>query len=83
MDFQKMINDAKAKADANSDGKLSTDDLDGLAKQYGVDPKHLDGLKAKADANGDGKIDLEDVKSGFSNLDDIAGSLKDKMFGSK
>lgn len=45
--------------------------------------KMINDAKAKADANGDGKIDLEDVKSVFSNLGDIAGSLKDKMFGGK
>ena len=83
MDIQKIIADAQAKADANGDGKLSTEDLNHLAKEHGIDPKVLDGFKAKADANGDGRLGLEDIQAGVGNIGGMVEGLKDKFFGDK
>ena len=45
MDFQKLLTDAQAKADANGDSKLTADDIQALASQYGLDQSLVDGLK--------------------------------------
>ncbi len=74
-----VLSDLKAKADANGDGKLSKEDLEGLSNVLPTD--QLEQLKAKADANGDGKIDFEDVKKiDFSNVVDDA---KDALDGAR
>lgn len=83
MDIQKIINDAKSKADSNGDGKLSVEDLDDLAKKHGIDPKVLDGFKQKADANGDGRIGFDDIQSGAGQLGGMVNDLKGKLFGGK
>lgn len=90
MDVQKLLAGVQAKADANGDGKITVDDVQAFAGQYGVDQKLVDGLKAKADANGDGKVDLEDIKAATeqfhldqaaSEAQGVLGDLKDKLFG--
>ncbi len=90
MNFQQLLADAKAKADANGDGKLNADDLNALATQHGLDEDMLDSLKAKGDSNGDGKVDLQDIQDAASkfNIHDVAGGVagavndfKDRMFG--
>ena len=68
-----LLDDLKAKADVNGDGKLSIEDLEKL--KDGVNNDQLDELKKVADQNGDGKLDLEDVKS--FNFD----SVKEKLGG--
>ena len=83
MDIQKIITDAQTKADANGDGKLSTEDIDTLAEKHGIDSRVVDTLKAKADANGDGRLGVEDLQSGAAQLGDMATSFKDKLFGGK
>ena len=83
MNIQHMINDAKAQADANGDGKLTHDDLSALAEKHGIDQATTDSLTAKADANGDGKMDLEDLKAGLGNASGMLGDIKDRLFGSK
>ncbi|MGB4966745.1 MAG: hypothetical protein WBO35_00935 [Candidatus Saccharimonadales bacterium] len=71
-----VVDDIKAKMDANGDGKLNNDDLEDM-KQKGLDQDIVTQLKVRADQNGDGKVDLADLKA--VNLD-ISG-LKDKLFG--
>lgn len=91
MDFQKLLTDAQAKADANGDSKLTADDIQALASQYGLDQSLVDGLKEKGDVNGDGTVNIEDLKEAASqfNLGGVAeqaqgvlGDLKNKLFGS-
>lgn len=65
-------------ADANSDGKLSIDDLNGLKEQFPDQAGLLDKAKEIADQNGDGKLDLADVQE--LNLGDIAGQIG-SLFG--
>lgn len=55
-----FIDDLKAKADANGDGKLSKDDLESLKKED--NGSKIEQLKA-ADQNNDGKISFDDVKN--------------------
>lgn len=76
-----LLDDLKAKADANGDGKLTSADLEDLKKTYADQLPKLDELKAKADGNGDGKLDLADAKGAFANLGDSLSGLKDKLFG--
>jgi Ca2+-binding EF-hand superfamily protein len=71
-----VVDDIKAKMDANGDGKLNKDDLEDM-NQKGLDQDIVTQLKVRADQNGDGKVDLADLKA--VNLD-ISG-LKDKLFG--
>lgn len=56
-----LIDDLKAKADANGDGKLSKDDLESLKNED--NGSTIDQLKAVADQNNDGKINFDDVKN--------------------
>lgn len=72
MDF---INDLKAKVDANSDGKLSVDDLTHLKEQHPKQSQQIDELLKKADTNGDGKVD-------FADLQGLLGAVGG-MFGKK
>jgi uncharacterized protein (DUF2141 family) len=68
-----VFDELKAKADANGDGKLTTEDLKSLEGK--LPTEQLNGLKAKADANGDGKIDLSDL----GGLKDLGGNLGSKL----
>jgi hypothetical protein len=78
-----VLDDIKAKMDANDDGKLNKDDLEDL-KQKGLDQDIVTQLKVRADQNGDGKVDLADLKAvnlDMSSLREDIGGLKDKLFG--
>ena len=55
-----LIDDIKAKADQNGDGKISTADLESL--KNGNNNDQLDKLKDLADQNDDGKLNFDDVK---------------------
>ncbi len=94
MDIQKLIEDARAKADVNGDGKLTFDDLSELASKHGIDGKVVDDLKAKSDTNGDGKVDINDLQAGLGELKTTLGDaakdpagfvddLKNTLFGKK
>ena len=71
-----LLDDLKAKADANGDGKISKEDIEALKK--GNDDSMLDKLKDLADQNDDGKINFEDVKK--FDLGDTISDLKDTFF---
>lgn len=73
-----LLDELKAKADANGDGKIDAADLKSLEGK--VPTEKLDELKKKADANGDGKLDLSDVNGALGSLGDTLGGLKDKFF---
>lgn len=77
-----LLDDIKAKADLNGDGKVSVEDLEAL--KDGVNNDKVEQLKKIADQNGDDKIDVEDIKN--INLDDIVAKAKDtfgNLFGGK
>lgn len=77
-----LLDDIKAKADANGDGKLSVDDLTELKDKLPSDK--LDELRQLADQNDDGKINVEDLKN--FNIGDVLGNAKDSLgsiFGKK
>lgn len=77
-----LIEDIKAKIDANSDGKISVDDVKDLLP--GDADKFVQQLKEKADNNGDGKLSFDDIKSiDLSGVGDIFADVKDKLFGKK
>ncbi|HMS93240.1 MAG TPA: EF-hand domain-containing protein [Candidatus Saccharibacteria bacterium] len=70
-----LLDDLKAKADVNGDGKLSAEDLASLKDK--ISPEQFDQLKQLADRNDDGSINFDDVKSldlgGI--VDDIKGAV--------
>lgn len=70
-----LLDDLKAKADVNGDGKLSADDLAGLKDK--ISPDQFDQLKQLADRNDDGSINFDDVKNlDFGSVvDDIKGAV--------
>lgn len=72
-----IFDDLKAKADLNSDGKLSKEDIDSL-KEKGLTQDVIGKLKGLADQNDDGKINLDDIKnSGLTDLQDkLTGLFK-------
>ena len=72
-----LLDDLKAKADVNGDGKLSADDLAGLKDK--ISPDQFDQLKQLADQNDDGKLNLDDIKG--IDLDSIASDVKDRLGG--
>lgn len=72
-----LLDDLKAKADLNGDGKLSVEDLESL--KDGANNEQLDKLKGLADSNGDGKLDLEDAKN--IDLGNLANDVRDKLGG--
>ncbi len=72
-----LLDDLKAKADLNGDGKLSVEDLESL--KDGVNNDQLDQLKQFADQNGDGKLDFEDVKN--FDFGKVVDNVKDKLGG--
>lgn len=77
-----LIDDIKAKADQNGDGKLSADDLESL--KNGANNGQLDKLKDLADQNDDGKLGVDDIK-GFDfgkTISDAKDSLGG-LFGKK
>lgn len=68
-----LIEELKAKADANGDGKLDADDLNHFQEQHPEQREKVEQLKAKADTNGDGKVDFADVQGMFGALGDMFG----------
>ena len=56
-----LLDEIKSKADANGDGKLSQEDIEGL--QGSIPQDKFDQLKSIADGNADGKIDISDVQN--------------------
>lgn len=70
-----LLDDIKAKADVNGDGKITTDDLESLRNNDNGDV--IDQLKEKA-LGSDGKFSMEDVKSNFEELKKNAGDAVDK-----
>lgn len=75
-----FIDDIKAKADANGDGKLTYEDLEHLKVSHPEASEHLTRLQAQADANDDGKVDLSDARGllgeAMKNISDIFGGKK-------
>lgn len=56
-----LLDDLKAKADVNGDGKITKEDLEAL--KSGDNADMVDKLKGLADQNDDGKLNLDDVKN--------------------
>lgn len=77
-----LLDDIKAKADANGDGKLSLEDLDGL--RNGENGEIIDRLREKAFGS-DGKLSMDDLKNfNFDTLKSTTGDLIEdakKSFG--
>lgn len=72
-----LIDDLKAKADLNGDGRLSPQDLESL--KDGANDEQLDKLKQLADQNDDGKLSFDDAKNlDFGNL---AKDIKSQLGG--
>ena len=77
-----LLDDIKAKADLNGDGKIGLEDLESL--KDGANNEQLDKLKEIADQNGDHKLDLEDVKSfDFGKAVEDAKNALGGLFGGK
>ncbi len=72
-----LLDDLKAKADLNGDGKLGPEDLESL--KDGANNEQIEKLKEFADQNGDGKVDMEDIKS--VDLGNIATTVKEHLGG--
>lgn len=72
-----LIDDIKAKADANGDGKINKDDLEAL--RTGENSQKIDELKSLADQNDDGQLNFEDVKN--FDLGDSVNDAKNMFFG--
>ena len=72
-----LVDDLKAKADLNGDGKLGPEDLESL--KDGANNEQIEKLKEFADQNGDGKVDMEDIKS--VDLGNIATTVKEHLGG--
>jgi len=75
-----LLDDLKAKADQNGDGKLTLADLEKFKDKL---PKgRLDELKKLADRNGDGKVSFDDIKSiDFGDLLSDAKNEFGSLFG--
>ena len=73
------IDDIKAKADANGDGKLTFEDLEHLKESHPEANDQLSSLQTRTDANDDGKVDLSDARG---MLGDVMNNLGG-MFGKK
>ena len=74
MDISKIVADAKAKADANGDGKLSIDDIQEVSRSHTIDSDVIDSLKDTADSNNDGRVDFEDVRNSIEDFGDMLGN---------
>lgn len=78
-----LLDDIKAKADANGDGKINMDDLEAL--RSGDNAGIIDHLQ-KNIAGKDGKLGLDDIKNiNFDTLKSTAGDIindeKDSLLG--
>ena len=71
-----LIDDIKAKIDANGDGSLNLDDLNSLKDQFS--PDQFNQLKEQALGH-DGKLSLDDLQN--FNLGDTMTNLKDSLGG--
>ncbi len=72
-----LLDDLKAKADLNGDGKLGPEDLESL--KDGANNEQIEKLKEFADQNGDGKLNLEDAKN--IDLGNLANTVKEHLGG--
>ena len=72
-----LLDDLKAKADLNGDGKLDAADLESI--KDGANNEQIEKLKEAADQNDDGKLDLEDVKN--IDLGNLANNVKEHLGG--
>lgn len=70
-----LLDDLKAKADANGDGKISLEDLEAL--RDGSNNSAIDKIKEVAQNTG-GKIDFEEIKN--LNIGEVIDYLKKKFF---
>lgn len=70
-----ILDDIKAKADANGDGKINADDLESLRNDE--NSSVIDKLKETA-LGSDGKFSMEDVQRNFEDLKKNAGDAVDK-----
>lgn len=70
-----LLDDLKAKADANGDGKISLEDLEAL--RDGSNNSAIDKIKQAAQNTG-GKIDFEEIKN--LNIGGVIDYLKKKFF---
>ena len=70
-----LLDDLKAKADANGDGKISLEDLEAL--RDGSNNSAIDKIKEVAQ-NAGGKIDFEEIKN--LNIGGVIDYLKKKFF---
>lgn len=83
-----LLDDIKAKADANGDGKINLDDLEAL--RTGDNGNIIDQLKEKA-LGSDGKLDMNDltnfnfdgIKAGATDLVDKAKDSLGDIFDKK
>lgn len=79
-----LLDDIKAKADANGDGKVDLKDLEAL--RTGDNGHIIDALEKKI-AGKDGKLGLDDIKNiNFDTLGSVAGDIiiggaKDSLLG--
>ena len=78
-----LLDDIKAKADANGDGKINLEDLEAL--RSGDNSEIIDKLKEKV-VGKDGKLDFEDIKNiNFDTLtstaSDVINDAKDSFLG--
>lgn len=71
-----LLDDIKAKADANGDGTLNMDDLNNMKDQ--LSPEQFDQLKEKLLGN-DGQLSLDDLQN--FNLGDTFNNVKDYLGG--
>lgn len=82
-----LLDDMKAKADANADGMLSAEDLASFQEQMPADM--FEQLQAKLDGNGDGALDLNDLGGidlgglDFGGIAEQAKSFFDGIFGGR
>lgn len=75
-----LLDDIKAKADTNGDGKVDAKDLEDLKAKYPKFNVSLNELKKKADTNADGKVDVSDASGIFDGLKGSLGDIKTKLF---
>jgi hypothetical protein len=73
-----ILDDIKAKADANGDGKVNLDDLESLRNDQNSEA--IDSLKERATGS-DGKLDLGDL--GNLNLENLKGAAGDAFEAAK